>query len=148
MPSTHTSLHYHIVFSTRSRARLIHDEWRAELHRFLGGTIKSLEGIPLNVGGVEDHVHLLVGLKPIHKLADVLRDLKKSSTKWIHERGHARQFTWQKGYGAFTVSKSNLVKVRQYIGDQEEHHKRKTFQEEYRELLERHGIEYDERYLW
>ena len=128
--------------------RFIHAEWRDELHRYLGGTIKALDGMALNVGGVEDHVHLLVGLKPTHTVSDVIRDLKKSSSAWIHDHLGSRKFAWQEGYGGFTVSQSNLDAVSRYIAEQESHHKQRSFQEEYRELLTRHGVEFDERYLW
>ena len=104
MPSTHTCLHYHFVFSTKDRMRFIHDAWRDELHRYLGGTMKALDGMALNVGGVEDHIHLLVGLKPTHTVSDVIRDLKKSSSAWIHDHLGSQMFAWQEGYGGFTVS--------------------------------------------
>jgi putative transposase len=148
MPSTHTSLHYHLVFSTKERIRFIKSDWREELHRYLGGTIKAMDGTPLNVGGVEDHVHLLVGLKATHTLADVVRELKSSSSKWIHQDLGRKRFGWQDGYGGFTVSRSNLDQVRRYVADQEKHHERRSFQDEYVELLNRHGIEFDEKYLW
>jgi REP element-mobilizing transposase RayT len=102
----------------------------------------------LDIGGTADHVHLLIGLKPTHALADVLRTLKGDSSKWIHEELRQNDFAWQEGYGAFTVSKSDVDAVRRYVQDQEEHHRKRTFQEEYRALLERHGIDFDERYLW
>ncbi len=102
----------------------------------------------LSVGGVEDHVHLLVGLKPTHTVSGVIRDVKKSSSAWIHEHIRSRGFTWQEGYGGFTVSTSNLDDVSRYIAEQEPHHKKRSFQDEYRELLTRNGIDFDERYLW
>ena len=95
-----------------------------------------------------DHVHLLVGLRPTHCLADVLEDVKGSSSKWVHDEIGSSRFAWQTGYGGFTVSPSQLEAVRKYILEQEAHHRKKTFQEEYVELLNRSGIEYDERYLW
>jgi REP element-mobilizing transposase RayT len=128
--------------------RFIHAEWRDELHRYLGGTVKALDGVALNVGGVEDHVHLLVGLKPTHTVSDVIRDSKKSSSAWIHDNVGSREFAWQEGYGGFTVSQSNLDAVSRYITQQEEHHKKRSFQDEYREFLTRHGVDFDEKYLW
>jgi len=148
MPSTHTSLHYHLVFSTRERVPSIRVEIRERVHAYLGGVIRGIGGTPLEVGGVDDHVHLLVGLKPTHGLADVMRVLKGDSSKWIHTELGVRNFAWQDGYGAFTVSKSGVNAVREYVRNQEEHHRKRTFQEEYLEFLEKMEIEYDERYLW
>ena len=106
-----------------------------------------MEGIPELVGGVADHVHLLVGLKATHRLADVMRDLKKSSSTWVREEVGIRDFSWQDGYAAFTVGSSALKGVAGYIQGQEEHHRVKTFREELVEFLERAGIEYDPKYL-
>jgi putative transposase len=104
MPATYLSLHYHLVFSTKNREPFIAALWRPRLHEYLGGTISGLGGIPEIVGGVADHVHLLVGLKATHKLADVLRELKKASSVWVHEQIGLASFAWQDGYAAFTVS--------------------------------------------
>ena len=110
--------------------------------------MNSLEGVPEKIGGVSDHVHLLVGLKATHRLADVLREIKAVSSRWVHEEVGVGQFAWQEGYGAFTVGATQLGTVGDYIARQEEHHRVKTFQEEYREFLERAGVAYDERFLW
>src|SRR2546428_800773 len=107
-----------------------------------------LEGVPLAIGGIEDHVHLLVGLKSSHRLDYFLRDLKADSSEWVHKEIRKRLFAWQKGFGAFSVSPSSIESVKKYIFNQEEHHRRKTFQEEYVELLKASGIEYNEKYLW
>ena len=148
MPSTHTSLHYHLIFSTKERRPQINREIRERIHAYAGGIVRGLGGIPLAVGGVSDHIHLLIGLKPTHALADVLRVLKGDTSRWVHEEVRRIDFGWQEGYGAFTVSRSNVESVRSYILGQEEHHRRRTFQEEYREFLEKHDIEFEERYLW
>jgi REP element-mobilizing transposase RayT len=148
MPSTHVSLHYHLVFSTRSRVPLLGDDIRGRVHAYLGGVIRGVEGVPLDIGGVSDHVHLIVGLKPTHCVADVMRTLKGDSSRWIHEELQVADFAWQEGYGAFTVSRSNVESVRDYIRHQDEHHRKQTFQEEYREFLMKHEIEFEERYLW
>ncbi|MBV5340443.1 MAG: IS200/IS605 family transposase [Deltaproteobacteria bacterium] len=148
MPSTHLSLHYHIVFSTKNHVPLITNEWRERLHAYLGGIIRDLGGVPESVGGVDDHVHLLIGLKATHRLCDVLRDLKHSSSKWAHETIGIKEFGWQDGYGAFTVSENRREAISHYIQNQETHHCTKTFQEEYLEFLRKVGVEYDERYLW
>lgn len=148
MPSTHFSLRYHLVFSVKDRVPLITTDWRSDLHAYLGGIVRQLEGVPLAVGGVEDHVHLLVGLKPVHCLADVMREIKKGSSEWVHHRQANKAFSWQQGYGAYTVSPNNVERVRQYVLNQETHHHKQSFQEEYVEMLTAGGVEYDERYLW
>jgi putative transposase len=148
MPNTYTSLHYHLVFSTKDRFPLIQQHWRERMHAYLGGTVRTLEGVPDEIGGTADHVHLLVGLKPTHRLSDVLREIKRESSIWAHEEIGASKFAWQEGYGAFTVSVSQLPSVRDYIARQEEHHRKRTFREEYIDLLRRHGVRFDEKYLW
>ncbi len=147
MSSTYLSLHYHLVFSTKNREALIAPAWRARLHDYLGGTIRGLGGYPEGIGGVADHVHLLVGLKATHCLADVLRELKKTSSVWVHEEVALRAFAWQEGYAAFTVSATAREAVRSYIANQEEHHRVKSFRLELVEMLEKAGIEYDPKYL-
>jgi REP element-mobilizing transposase RayT len=107
-----------------------------------------LNGIGLEVGGIADHVHLLVGLKTTHCLADVMRTLKGDSSRWMHDEMRMPKFEWQEGYGAFTVSASNVAAVREYVRNQEQHHRKRSFQDEYREFLAKHEIEFDERYLW
>ena len=148
MSSTHLSLHYHVVFSTKDRHRFIEPAWRDELHAYRGGCIKTVGAVPEEIGGVEDHVHLLLGLRATHCLADVLREIKTVSSRWVHEKIRMPQFSWQEGYGAFTVSRSNITSVRRYIAAQEEHHREHTFQEEYLGLLKKHQIAFDERFLW
>jgi len=118
------------------------------LHSFLGGCAKELGAVPVAVGGVADHVHLLIGLKATHRLSDVLRDLKRASSEWVRGEIEVRHFAWQEGYGAFTVSASNLVSVRAYVAQQATQHRKQTFQEEYRAFLGIHRLDYDERYLW
>jgi len=147
MPSTHTNLLYHIVFATKERAPVIMADWRERLHEYLGGTVRGFDGTPLGVGGTADHVHLLVALKPTHCLSDFMRDLKRASSTWMCATTQERDFRWQEGYAAFTVSASSSDAVRNYIIHQEEHHRRKTFREELIEFLQKSGVEYDERYL-
>ena len=147
MSSTHLSLHYHLVFGTKNRVPIIAVVWRERLHAYLGGVVRNVEGIPEAIGGVADHVHLLIGLRATVCLADVVRDVKAVSSRWVHDEIDERMFAWQEGYGAFTVSASQRESVRGYIARQEEHHRKRTFQEEYIELLKRSGVEYDERYL-
>ncbi len=146
MASTFLSLHYHVVFSTKDRRPLITPAWRLQLHDYLGGTVNGLGGFSQRVGGVADHVHLLFGLKATHCLADFMRELKKASSCWAKE-SHEPEFTWQDGYAAFTVSASKRDVVREYIANQETHHAKRDFESELKELLDKHGVEYDERYL-
>lgn len=148
MSSTHLSLHYHIVFSTKERRAIIGNEWRRRLHGVLGGSIKTIHGVPEAIGGTCDHIHLLVGLRATHRLADVVKDIKTSSSRWIHTEIKSKLFAWQTGYGAFTVSVSQIEKVKNYILNQEEHHRKKNFQDEYVELLKLAQVDYDEKYLW
>ena len=110
--------------------------------------MKTVDGIPEEIGGVEDHVHLLLGLRATHCLADVVREIKKASSRWVHEKIGRPAFAWQEGYGGFTVSHSNIETVRKYIAGQAEHHRRHTFTDEYRGLLKKHEVEFDERFLW
>ncbi|HEY1169881.1 MAG TPA: IS200/IS605 family transposase [Verrucomicrobiae bacterium] len=147
MPSTHTSFHYHLIFATKNREPFITKEWRDKLHEYLGGTVRGLGGTPQGVGGVSDHVHLLVALKPTHCLSDFMRDLKKSSSLWVTDRSLERQFQWQEGYAAFTVSPTARESVQSYIANQEKHHQTKSFREELVEVLKQAGVEFDEQYL-
>ena len=148
MSSTHSCLRYHLVFSTKGRHLWIHDSWETRLYRYLGGIIRGLGGVAEAIGGVADHVHVLANLKPTHCLADILRDIKSGSSRWIHEEIQNNMFGWQDGYGAFTVGSSEIESIKQYIQNQKEHHNGKTFQEEYVGLLIKSGIEFDEKYLW
>ena len=146
MGSTFFSLHYHLVFSTKERVPFIKAEWRPRVHSYLGGIIRGMNGVAEIVGGVADHAHLLVSLRPVHCLADVMRDMKKDSSTWVKENFDQR-FSWQEGYAAFTISPSATSSVRSYIANQEAHHKKQSFVDELKELLERAGVEYDEKYL-
>jgi putative transposase len=147
MPSTHVSLHYHLIFSTKDRAKIIDLTWEKRLHAFLGGTIRTANGIAECVGGSDDHVHLLLGLKATHCLADVLRDIKAASSAWAKQNVY-KDFQWQEGYGAFTVSPSARSEVVSYIQHQLEHHRSKTFQEEYVEYLTKCEVDFDDQFLW
>ena len=145
--STYLSLHYHLVFSTKHRQPIINSTWLLRLHEYLGGTVVGLGGVPEAVGGVIDHVHLLVGLKATHCLSDFLRELKKASSVWVHETIGLKSFGWQDGYSAFTVSATSLNPVKSYIRRQAAHHEQKSFREELIEMLETAGVHYDPAYL-
>jgi putative transposase len=147
MPNTYTSLHYHIFFSTKHREPWINKEWRDRLWEYLGGTIRGLGGHAHQIGGIADHVHLAVGLKPTHTLSKVLQALKKGSSAWVHDEMRVPGFAWQDGYTALTVSVSSLPKLVAYVANQEQHHKRKTFRQELEEYLRKAGIPFDPKYL-
>ena len=124
----------------------MHAEWRPRMHSYLGGIIRGMNGVAEIVGGVADHVHLLGSLRPVHRIADVMRDLKKESSNWAKDN-FDRWFEWQEGYAAFTVSPSATDSVKNYIANQEAHHAKYSFVDELKELLAKAGIEYDEKYL-
>jgi putative transposase len=149
MANTYTSLHYHVIFSTKNREPWIAQDIEKRIWRFMGGIARKHQMTALQVGGVEDHVHALVTAPPTIAPFQIAQLLKGISSKWIHEEfASLENFGWQDGYGAFTVSKSNIPEVIKYIQNQHEHHRKKTFQEEYLQFLKANGIEYDERYLW
>jgi len=148
MPSTHTSLHYHLVFSTKNREPWFKPAVRPKLHAYLGGIVRGINGVPHAVGGVGDHVHLSVGLTAAHTLSEIMRQLKADSSRWIKSELSLKDFAWQEGYGAFTFAAPDLKKVDGYILKQEEHHRARTFQEEYVAMLKRGMVEFDDRFLW
>ena len=147
MPSTHLSLNIHLVFGTKNREPMISAEWMGNLHAYLGGTVRGLGAVALEIGGIADHVHILMGIKATHRLSDMVREIKSESSRWVHERTGRKDFAWQEGYGAFTVSPSHCDAVRTYIQNQAQHHRVKTFREEYIDFLTRAGVEFDERYV-
>src|SRR5262245_25012359 len=150
MPQSLAKILLHTVFSTKDRRPLLRDAViREELHRYLGGILKELDCQPMVVGGVEDHVHLLCTFSRTCTPADMVKELKRGSSIWIKTRDpSARDFGWQNGYGIFSIGFSQSEKVRAYIANQEAHHKKLSFQDEFRLLLERYKIEFDERYVW
>lgn len=148
MPSTHVSLHYHLVFSTKNREPWFPPSIRSRLHEYLGGIVRTMNGVPHAVGGTGDHIHIAAGLRATHCLADVMREIKSESSRWIHEELKLAGFQWQEGYGAFTFAAPDTEAVKAYVLNQEEHHRGKTFQEEYVAMLKRGLVPYEERYLW
>jgi REP element-mobilizing transposase RayT len=149
MANTYTSLHYHIIFSTKNRVNCVKLEIEQRVWAYIGGIARKHGMTALQVGGYEDHIHALVMTPPTLALSQIAQFLKGDSSKWIHEEFPAlRDFAWQDGYGAFTVSKSNLPEAIRYIQHQREHHQKRTFQEEYLEFLQKYEIQYDERFVW
>lgn len=148
MPQSYTNLLYHLIFSTKNRQSLILPEYQTRLYDYIGGTIRKQGGISLAINGTADHLHLLAKLRPDKSVSDVLRDLKANASGWLHEIFPAlRDFSWQNGYGAFTVSASQVERVKKYIANQEAHHRRLSFRDELMALLRVNGIEFDERYV-
>ena len=148
MSDSYTNLLYHIIFSTKDRRPIITPEYEIRLYDYLGGTIRKLGGISLELNGTEDHLHLLAKLRPDHALSDVLRELKANATGWMHDIFPSlKNFSWQRGYGAFTVSQSNVPAVRRYIARQKEHHRKVSFRDEFIQFLKENAIDYDERFI-
>ena len=149
MANTYTSLHYHLVFSTKNRERWITPEVEERIWAYLGGIAKENKMHPVQIGGIEDHVHVLLGAPASMAPSKIAQLIKGGSSAWIHDTfPNMRAFAWQDGYGAFTVSKSSISDVVAYIRGQREHHRTKSFQDEYLALLKKHEIQYDVRYLW
>ena len=147
MPQSLSRVLIHLVFSTKNREPFIAPESRERVFTYLGGTLNALDCPAIRVGGMADHVHLLFVLSRTLSISNAVEQVKKESSKWAKEHVHPA-FYWQNGYGSFSVSPSNVAAVRAYIENQEEHHRGRTFQDELRELLRKHEIEWDERYVW
>lgn len=149
MANTYTQLYAHVVFSVKGRSGQISADWKEDLYKYIGGIIKYRKQKLMVVGGMNDHIHLLVGFNPACTLSDLVRDIKAGSSKWINEKKLATgRFEWQTGYGAFTVGQSQVDKVVKYILNQEEHHRKKTFREEYLEFLKAYQVEYNPDYVF
>jgi REP element-mobilizing transposase RayT len=144
---SYTKIHLHIVFATKDRLPLISHEWEDEMYRYLGGIIRGLGGESIEINGMPEHVHVLGRFLPVLAVSDAMRGLKANSSKWARKT-HQPKFGWQRRYGAFSVSESLLETVRHYIRHQKQHHRTRTFDDEYRELLRLHRIDVDDRYLW
>jgi putative transposase len=140
-------IYLHLVFSTKLRKPFLSsDNLQSELHAYLAGACRNLDSPSLQVGGVEDHVHILCQLSKTLSVADLVRELKRESSKWLKPR--IANFQWQQGYGAFSVSPSHVDALKDYIRNQQEHHRIETFQDELRRLFRKYGVEFDERYVW
>ncbi len=149
MANTFTSLTYHIVFSTKYRRRLIRDEIAPELHKYIGGIIRENKSQPVEIDGVEDHIHILTGISPTIAVSDMVRLIKSNSSKWFNEKFPGRfKFGWQTGYAAFTVSQSQQEVVQRYVRNQREHHRTMSFRDEYLALLRKHAISFDDQYVF
>jgi REP element-mobilizing transposase RayT len=150
MPQSLAQIYLHIVFSTKQRRPFLQNvAVRNELHAYLGGTCRNLDSPSINVGGVADHVHLLCRLSRTLTVADLVRELKRESSKWLKATdAELADFHWQDGYGAFSISPAHVETLTAYIANQEQRHAKMSFQDEFRRLLRKYGVEYDERYVW
>ena len=149
MKGTYSQIYIQVVFAVKYRQNLLQKPWRTDVFKYMSGIIKEKKQKPIIVNGVEDHVHLFIGLRPSMCVSDLVRDIKNNTTNFINESGYLKKkFSWQEGFGAFSYSQSSVNNVYNYILNQEEHHRKKTFKKEYLKMLNDFEIEYDERYLF
>ena len=149
MANTYTQLHIQFVFAVKYRDGVIAPSWKDELYKYITGIIQDNKHKLICINGMPDHLHIFIGLRPTQSVSDLLKDIKGSSSKWINERGFVKgKFEWQEGYGAFSYSKSQVRDVISYINNQELHHKKVTFREEYIDFLQKFEIEFDEQYIF
>ena len=149
MANNFTQIHIQVVFAVQNRESLIRNDWKTELYKYLTTIIQNESHKVLQINGTFDHIHILFGMRPIQSLSDLMKKMKGESSAWINRKGFCKsKFSWQEGYGAFSYSKSQLPKVISYIQNQEMHHKKKVFIEEYKEFLTAFEIDYDERYIF
>lgn len=149
MAGTFSQVYIQIVFAVKGRENLISKNWKDELHKYIAGIIKGKEQKPIIVNGMPDHIHAFVGLRPSVSISDLARDIKNNASNFVNEHKLVKgKFSWQEGYGAFSYSHSHIGRVYDYILNQEKHHKRRTFREEYLALLKKFEIEYNEKYLF
>ena len=149
MPQSLSSILIHLVFSTRNREPFLAPEIDAELYPYMAAILKAIKSLALIINGTSDHVHTLLSLSRIVTIADLVEEVKTESSKWIKTKGRQfRNFHWQSGYGAFSIGQSQVPMLKRYITRQKDHHRRVTFQDEYRKFLKAYAVEYDERYVW
>ena len=149
MANTYTQIHIHAVFAVQNRACVISSSWKEELYKYITGIIQNNNHKLLTINGMPDHIHLLIGLRPTQSLSELMQDIKGHSSKWINTNNFVKgKFAWQGGFGAFSYSKSDLPVIIRYIQNQEEHHKKKTFNDEYQQLLKEFEVDFDERYIF
>jgi putative transposase len=149
MANTYTQIHIHFVFAVKYRLGLINPEWKEQLYKYITEITQSNNHKLLAINGMPDHIHILIGMRPTQSISDLMKEVKQSSSLWINEKKLSSiKFEWQEGYGAFSYSKSQIDNVIKYINNQEEHHKKKSFIEEYLEMLTKFEVEYDEKYVF
>lgn len=149
MANTYTQIHLHFVFAVKYRDGMIQAIWKDELYKYMTGIVQNNNHKLVAINGMPDHIHILIGMRPTQSVSDLLQDIKGNSSKWINEKKFLKtKFEWQEGFGAFSYGKSQIKDVITYIENQEEHHKKRTFREEYLAFLEKFEVEYDERYIF
>ncbi|QED38768.1 IS200/IS605 family transposase [Antarcticibacterium arcticum] len=149
MANTYTQVHIQVIFAVQNRQGLIQNSWKVELYKYITAIIQNHNHKVLQINGMPDHIHILIGMRPTQSLSDLMKQVKQNSSKWINNKGIINgKFSWQSGYGAFSYSKTDLPRVMRYIQNQEEHHKTKTFLDEYVALLQTHEVDYDEQYIF
>ncbi len=149
MAGTYTQIYIQIIFAVKGRENLLLKQWREELHKYIAGIVRNKGQKPIIIGGVSDHIHAFIGLRPAMSISDLARDIKNNSSKFINDQKLVKgRFSWQEGFGAFSYANSQIETVYNYILNQESHHQKKTFRCEYQDLLKEFEIEYEERYLF
>ncbi|KQO32649.1 transposase [Flavobacterium sp. Leaf82] len=149
MANTYTQIHIHFVFAVKFRQAMIHNDWKDQLYKYIAGIVNNNNHKLLAINGMPDHIHILIGIRPAQSISDLLKNIKQDSSKWINKNKFLpNHFEWQEGYGAFSYSKSQLAAVINYINNQELHHKKKTFREEYIDFLEKFEVDYDKKFIF
>jgi len=149
MANTYSQIHLHVVFAVQNRESIISKHWKDKLYKYITGIVQNSGHKMIIINGMMDHVHILIGLRPMESVSDLVKKIKRDSSNWINDEKLARgKFSWQEGYGVFSYSKSQLPNVIEYIKNQEEHHRGKTFREEYIRFLELYEVDFDERYVF
>ena len=149
MANTYTKIHIHAIFSVQNRQSLISSDWRDDLYKYITGIVQNHNHKMLQINGMPDHIHVLLGFRPTQSLSELMKYVKQDSTKWINQNKFVNgRFSWQKGYGAFSHSRSQVPQVIKYIQKQREHHKKKSFRQEYLDFLEKFDVDYDERFIF
>ncbi len=149
MANTYTQIHIQIVFSVQNRKNLIHKTWKDELYKYITGIIQNNGHKVLQINGTSDHIHIFIGMRPKQSLSDLVKDIKGRSSKWINSRGFLpNRFSWQEGFGGFSYAKSQVPTIIRYIQNQEIHHKKRSFTEEYLDLLKEFGVDYKSQYIF
>ena len=149
MPNTYTQIHIQFVFAVKYRDGIIDSSWKNELYKYITGIVQGNNHKLISINGMSDHIHILIGLRPTQSISDLMQDIKGNSSKWVNEKQFVkRKFEWQEGYGAFSYSKSHIKSVIEYIENQELHHQKKTFIDEYLDFLQKFEVDYDEKYIF
>lgn len=149
MANTYTQIHIQVVFTVQNRDCIIQNSWKEELYKYISGVIQNHKHKVLAINGMPDHLHILIGLRPTQSLSDLMQDVKGSSSKWINQKRFTKgKFSWQEGFGAFSYGKSQITQVIDYIKNQELHHQKRTFLEEYKNFLEKFEVDFDQRFIF